>query len=404
MELVRLTTAGSVDDGKSTLVGRLLFDSKSIFEDQVQAVDRASRALGGHGLNLALFTDGLRAEREQGITIDVAYRYFATPRRKFIIADVPGHLQFTRNMVTGASTANVAVVLVDARHGIVQQTRRHCFVASLLRIPHLVLCVNKMDLVGWSQTAFEAVRAQFEEFSERLDLPDVTFIPVSALQGDNVVSASAKTPWYAGRSVLQQLEEVHIASDLNRVDLRVPVQLVLRPGIAAGTLASGSLRVGETLTCLPSKRSCTVRSLRIGERDLPSAEVPLSVTIALDGDPELARGSVLARPDNLPQQGHEIDATVCWMQDAPLEPGRRYLLQHTAHQTGCVVQRVHYGIDIDTLHRTQAPSLGRNDIGRVLLRTDEPLLFDAYRRNRVTGSFIVIDETSLTTAGAGMIR
>jgi len=408
MELMRFTTAGSVDDGKSTLVGRLLYDSKSIFQDQLDAVERASRALGSAGVNLALFTDGLRAEREQGITIDVAYRYFATPKRKFIIADTPGHLQFTRNMATGASTANLAILLVDVRQGVVEQTRRHAFVASLLRIPHLLLCVNKMDLAEWREDEFLRVREQFETFSERLDVVDVTYIPISALTGDNVVTSSQRMPWYTGRPVLQQLEEVHIASDRNHVDFRLPVQLVLgeRGSNAwfAGTIASGSIRVGEQVTVLPNGGTARIEELCVGDRRVSEAEVPLSVAVRLDRDPGVSRGAVIARPGNLPSESADIDATVCWMVPEPLEAGARLLLLHASHQTRCTVNRVQYRIEVDSLHRRDSGVLGFHDIGRVQLTTEEPLLFDSYKKNRTTGSFVLIDERTGSTAGAGMIR
>jgi bifunctional enzyme CysN/CysC len=416
-QLLRFATAGSVDDGKSTLIGRLLCDTKTIFEDQLEAVQRTSRAAGDEYLNLALLTDGLRAEREQGITIDVAYRYFATPRRKFIIADTPGHTQYTRNMVTGASTADLAIVLIDARNGLLEQSRRHTFLASLLGIPHLVVCVNKMDLVGWSRDRFEEIRADFASFAAKLDVHDVTFVPISALHGDNVVSRSGNTPWYEGSSLLHHLEEVHIASDRNLIDARFPVQWVLRPQNQtddelhdyrgyAGTVAGGVFRVGDEVVALPSGFTSTVAGIDApGGRPLDQAFTGAAVSIRLADDIDLSRGDLLCRPHNRPTVSQDIDATVCWLtEQTELAVGKRYTLQHTTRSAKAIVRTLDYRLDVNTLHRDQsAGSLTLNEIGRVRLRCQQPLLFDGYRRNRTTGSFILIDEASNNTVAAGMI-
>ena len=413
MELLRLATAGSVDDGKSTLIGRLLYDSKAIFEDQLEAVERTSRDRGDTYVDLALLTDGLRAEREQGITIDVAYRYFATPRRKFIIADTPGHLQYTRNMVTGASTANLALVLIDARKGILEQSRRHAFIASLLRIPHLVLCVNKMDLVNYDQEVFERIKDEFREFAARLDISDLTFIPISALNGDNVVDRSANMPWYEGTSLLHHLEEVHIASDRNLQDVRLPVQYVLRPKSDefhdyrgyAGTLAGGVLKPGDDVVALPS--GFATRVARIDTYDGPVEEAfsPMAVSVLLEDDIDISRGDMICRPQNRPETGQDIDAPICWMSESSiLAPGAKLALKHTTRSVRALIKDLHYRLDINTLHRDEAANeLTLNEIGRVSLRTTAPLFYDEYRRNRTTGSFILIDEATNETVGAGMI-
>jgi bifunctional enzyme CysN/CysC len=413
MELLRFATAGSVDDGKSTLIGRLLYDTKSIFQDQLEAVERTSIQMGSEYVNLALLTDGLRAEREQGITIDVAYRYFATPKRKFIIADTPGHVQYTRNMVTGASTADLALVLVDVRNGVVEQSRRHAFISTLLRIPHLVVCVNKMDLVGYDEAAFEAVKAQFREFAMKLDVSDLTFIPVSALHGDNVVERSPNMPWYQGPSLLHHLEEVHIASDRNLIDARFPVQYVLRPysdefhdyrGFA-GTVAGGVLKPGDPVMVLPSGFSSTIASIDTFDGPVGEAFPPMSVTVRLSDDIDVSRGDMLCRPHNQPHVGQDIDAMVCWMSEkASLTPGLKLGIKHTTRSARALVKDLQYRLDVNTLHREDgADRLGLNDIGRVTLRTTQPLFFDEYRRNRTTGSFILIDEATMATVGAGMI-
>jgi len=413
-QLLRITTAGSVDDGKSTLIGRLLFDSKAIFEDQLAAVQKTSADRGDEYANLALLTDGLKAEREQGITIDVAYRYFATPKRKFIIADTPGHVHYTRNMVTGASTAHLAMILVDARKGILEQTRRHAFLSTLLGIPHLVVCVNKMDLVDWSQETFEAVCADFTAFAAKLDVHDITFIPVSALVGDNIVDQSLHMPWYTGSPLLAHLEQVHVASDRNLTDVRLPVQYVLRPQRAdgsdhrsyAGTVAGGILRVGDDLVVLPSGRATSISNIWApGGRELTEAAPPMAVTVGLADDIDITRGEMFVRPRNRPHQGTEIDAMVCWFADTgQLAAGRRYLVQHTTRETRAVITELDYRLDVNTLHRdADADGLSLNEIGRVTLRTQAPLMFDAYRRNRDTGAFILVDEHTGDTVAAGMI-
>ena len=413
MDLLRFATAGSVDDGKSTLIGRLLLDSKSIFEDQLESVERTSRQRGEEYTNLALLTDGLRAEREQGITIDVAYRYFTTPRRKFIIADTPGHIQYTRNMVTGASTANVALILVDARKGVLEQSRRHAFLASLLRVPHLVLCVNKMDLVDYDPAIFESIRDEFKDFAAKLDINDLTTVPVSALNGDNVVTRSPNMPWYEGTSLLHYLEDLHIASDRNLIDVRFPVQYVVRPmhnafhdyrGYA-GTVAAGVLKAGDEVMVLPSGLTSTVESVDTFGGSVDEAFPPMSVTVRLTDDLDISRGDMLCRPHNVPAVGQDIEAMVAWMTDQPkLRAGQLLSLKHTTRQVRAKVMNLQYQINVTTLHRHEGvPHLGLNEIGRVRLRTTQPLFFDEYRRNRVTGSFILVDEASGTTAGAGMI-
>jgi bifunctional enzyme CysN/CysC len=413
MDLLRLTTAGSVDDGKSTLIGRLLWDSKTVFVDQMEHVESTSRAKGDERVNLALLTDGLRSEREQGITIDVAYRYFQTPRRKFIIADTPGHVQYTRNMVTGASTANLAVVLVDARHGLTEQSRRHAFIASLLRIPHLVLAVNKMDLVDYSEARFEEIRAEFTEFSSNLQIPDVTFIPLSALHGDNVVERSTNMPWYQGTPLLYHLEHVHIASDRNLVDPRFPVQWVIRPQSDehpdyrgyAGQVAGGTLRVGDPVVALPSGLETTIAAIDTLEGEIAEAVPPMSVTLRLADDIDVARGTMLARPSNQPAVGQDLDAMVCWMSDRPLAQRGMYALKHTTNNVRAMVTEVVYRLDVNTTHRDEtADRLEANDMGRVRLRTTAPVAYDAYARNRTTGSFILVDEASNVTVAGGMLR
>jgi len=412
-QMLRLATAGSVDDGKSTLIGRLLYDSKAIFEDQLEAVERTSRERGDEYTNLALLTDGLRAEREQGITIDVAYRYFATPKRKFIIADTPGHLQYTRNMVTGASTADLALVLVDARNGIVEQSRRHAFLASLLRVPHLVLCVNKMDLVDYDQDVFDAIATEFKQFAAKLDISDLSFVPVSALNGDNVVTRSANMPWYEGSSLLHHLEEVFIASDRNLIDARFPVQYVIRPMSGdhhdyrgyAGRVSGGVLKPGDEVIVLPSGFTSTITSIDTADGPVSEAFSPMSVTVTLADDIDISRGDMICRPHNQPEVGQDIDAMVCWMSEqAPLGPRAKYTIKHTTRTARALVKDLHYRLDINTLHRDhEAGALGLNEIGRVSLRTTAPLFFDEYRRNRDTGSFILIDEVTNNTVAAGMI-
>jgi len=416
MDILRFATAGSVDDGKSTLIGRLLYDSKAIFEDQLAAVERTSKDRGEEYTNLALLTDGLRAEREQGITIDVAYRYFATPRRKFIIADTPGHVQYTRNMVTGASTADLAVVLVDARNGLTEQSRRHAFLATLLQVPHLVLAVNKMDLVNYDVAVFERIAAEFSAFAAKLDISDLTFIPISALLGDNVVQRSANMPWYDGPSLLHHLEHVHIASDRNLIDVRFPVQYVIRPHQAtdpglhdyrgyAGEVAGGVIRPGDEVMHLPSGFTTTVRAVEAAGQPVPEAFPPMSVTLLLDDDVDISRGDMICRPHNKPTVTQDVEAMVCWMiGDKPLTPRSRFIVKHTSRTVKAIVKDLHYRIDVNTLHRDEsAGQLGLNEVGRVTLRLTQPIFCDPYTRNRLTGGMILIDEAANATAGAAMI-
>ncbi|MEU2006359.1 adenylyl-sulfate kinase [Rhodococcus sp. NPDC019627] len=416
-QLLRVATAGSVDDGKSTLIGRLLYDSKAIFEDQLESVERTSRERGDEHADLALLTDGLRAEREQGITIDVAHRYFATPHRKFIIADTPGHEQYTRNMVTGASTADLALILVDARKGVLEQTRRHAFIASLLGIPHLVLCVNKMDLVGWSEQRFEEIKEEFRQFAIKLEVHDLTFIPVSALRGDNIAQRTANMSWYEGASLLHHLEQVHVASDRNLIDARFPVQYVVRPQRQtdstwhdfrgyAGTIASGVFKPGDEVVALPSGFTSRISAIwGPGGTTLDEAFAPSAVCVQLVDQLDVGRGDMLCRPNNRPLVGSELDAMVCWFSDqASLNPDARYTLLHTTRAVRATVARLDYRLDVNTLHRDDtARSLSLNEIGRVQLKTSQPLMFDPYRRNHVTGSFVLVDESTNNTVGAGMI-
>ena len=401
MDLLRFLTCGSVDDGKSTLIGRLLYDSKSIFEDQLEAAESASVGRGDERMNLALLTDGLRAEREQGITIDVAYRYFATPKRKFIIADCPGHVQYTRNMVTGASTANLALILIDARHGVIEQTRRHSFITSLLRIPHLVVCVNKMDLVDWDKDTYEKIRDDFEEFAARFEINDITFIPMSALTGDNVVNRSANMDWYQGPSLLHHLENVHIAGDRDMIDPRFPVQWVVRPQSDEFHDYRG---YGGQVVALPSGMESKIKSIDIGGKEQQSAFPPQSVSIQLEDDIDISRGDMLCRPNNKPQSGQDIDAMVVWMTDQPMVVGKKYTIRHTSNEARCIVKELHYRMDIESLHRDEsAENLSLNEIGRISIRTTKPLFFDPYRQCRITGSFIIVDEQTNNTVGAAMI-
>jgi bifunctional enzyme CysN/CysC len=416
MELLRFATAGSVDDGKSTLIGRLLYDTKSIFEDQLESIERTSRDRGDEHTNLALLTDGLRAEREQGITIDVAYRYFATPKRKFIIADTPGHIQYTRNMVTGASTANLALILVDARNGLVEQSRRHAFIASLLRVPHLVLCVNKMDLVDYDEEVFERIRSEFRTFATKLDIGDLAAIPVSALHGDNVVTRSPSMPWYEGPSLLHHLEEVHIASDRNLRDVRFPVQYVIRPQHQtnkdlhdyrgyAGQVAGGIMKPGDDVLVLQSGLTSTIKSIDTAEGPVEEAFAPMSVVVRLEDDIDISRGDMLCRPHNSPKTTQDIEAMICWLSpDVPLTIRGMYAVKHTTRNVRAQVRELDYRIDVNSLHRDEsATELSLNEIGRVTLRTTQPLFVDEYRRNRITGSFLLIDEASGATVGAGLI-
>ena len=413
MDLLRFATAGSVDDGKSTLIGRLLLDSKAIFEDQLEAVEATSHARGYDYTDLALLTDGLRSEREQGITIDVAYRYFATPNRKFIIADTPGHVQYTRNMVTGASTADLGLVLVDARQGLTEQSRRHAVILSLLRVPHLVLCVNKMDLVDFSQERFNEIHAEFTSFATKLNIPDLTIVPISALQGDNVVTRSANMPWYDGPSLLHHLENVHVASDRDLVDARFPVQYVVRPKSDdyhdyrgyAGRVAGGVLKPGDDVLVLPSGMTSKVQGIDLFDREIDEAFPPMSVTIRLEDDVDVSRGDMICRPQNAPSPSQDIDAMVCWMSTNPLQPRQKLAIKHTTRSARALVKDVQYRLDVNSLHRDlETKSLALNEIGRVQLRTTLPLLCDPYEKNRTTGSFILIDEATGVTVGAGMIN
>ena len=412
MDLLRFTTAGSVDDGKSTLIGRLLYDSKSIFEDQLEAIERTSEQRGDGYVNLALLTDGLRAEREQGITIDVAYRYFATPKRKFIIADTPGHIQYTRNMVTGASTANLAIILVDARHGVVEQTCRHAFIASLLQIKHIVLCINKMDLVAYDEVIYNKIKEDFENFSSKLSVPDIQYIPISALHGDNVVDKSDNMPWYKGGTLLYNLENVHIGSDLNHVDSRFPVQWVIRPQTDefhdfrgyAGRVEGGVFKPGDDIVALPSGFTSKIKTIETIDGQLEEAFPPMSITITLEDNIDISRGDMIVKPNNQPKVGQDIDLMICWLGEKKLVPGGKYAIRHTTASARCVVKDIRYKVNINTLHRIEDDkSIGLNDIGRIQIRTTQPLFYDSYNRNRSTGSLILIDEFTNETVGAGMI-
>ncbi len=411
-QLLRFTTAGSVDDGKSTLIGRLLYDSKSIFEDQLEAIESTSKKKGYDGVDLALFTDGLRDEREQGITIDVAYRYFTTPKRKFIIADTPGHIQYTRNMVTGASTANVATILIDARHGVVEQTKRHTFIASLLQIPHIIVCVNKMDLVDFSEEVFTKIVSDFEDIASKMLVKDVRFIPMSALLGDNVVHRSENMKWYQGAPMLHTLETMHISSDVNKVDARFPVQTVLRPQNEshrdyrgyAGRMASGVLRVADEITVLPAGFTSKIKSIDTYKESLEEAYAPMSVAITLEDDIDISRGDMIVRSNNLPTASQDIELMLCWLHNAPAKPRAKYTIKHTSNDQKAMIKEVVYKIDIETLERiTDDDTLQMNSIAKVKIRTTKPLLADAYRENRTTGSVILVDDATNETVAAGMI-
>ena len=413
MDLLRFATAGSVDDGKSTLIGRLLLDSKAIFEDQLEAVEATSQSKGYEYTDLALLTDGLRSEREQGITIDVAYRYFATPNRKFIIADTPGHVQYTRNMVTGASTADLGLVLVDARQGLTEQSRRHAVLLSLLRVPHLVLAVNKMDLVDFDEKVFQDIHAEFTSFATKLNIPDLEVIPISALQGDNVVERSDNMKWYSGPTLMHHLENVHVASDRDLVDTRFPVQYVIRPKSDdfhdyrgyAGQVAGGILKPGDEVVVLPSGLTSKIAGIDQFDQEIPEAYPPMSVTVRLEDDLDVSRGDMIARVKNAPAPSQDIDAMVCWMTNEPLRPRQKLAIKHTTRTGRALVKDVQYRLDVNTLHRdADAAELGLNEIGRVQLRTTVPLLSDSYSKNRTTGSFILIDEATGVTVGAGMIN
>lgn len=411
-ELLRFTTAGSVDDGKSTLIGRLLFDAKAIFEDQLEAIRLTSERRGGDEIDLSLLTDGLRAEREQGITIDVAYRYFSTPKRKFIIADTPGHIQYTRNMVTGASTANVALVLVDARHGVIEQTKRHAFLASLLQIPHLVVCINKMDLVDYKEDVYNNIKFEFEKFSFKLDVKDVHFIPISALKGDNIVDRSQNMSWFEGTTLLYYLENVHIGSDHNFIDARFPIQHVIRPNTDefhdyrgyAGRVAGGIWKKGDQVTLLPSGFQSKIAKIDSMDGELEEAYPPLSVTLLLEDDLDLSRGEMIVRENNQPNVDQDIELMICWFSEKPMQLNGKYTLFHTTREARCVIKEIRYKLNINTLHRDQEDlNIGMNDIGRISIRTTKPLFFDSYRKNRITGSVILVDEGTNATVAAGMI-
>ncbi|MEM6911275.1 MAG: GTP-binding protein [Verrucomicrobiota bacterium] len=414
MDLLRFTTAGSVDDGKSTLIGRLLYDSKNIFEDQIEAVERTSKNRGDENVNLALLTDGLKAEREQGITIDVAYRYFATPKRKFIIADTPGHIQYTRNMVTGASTADLAIILVDARHGVVEQTCRHAFIANLLRIQHVAICINKMDLVDHSQEAYQQIVDDFKQFATRLsNLVDMTFIPISALHGDNVVDKSENMPWYQGPSLLYHLENVYVGGSENHVEARFPVQWVIRPMSDkwhdfrgyAGRVAGGVFKPGDEVMVLPSGFSTTIKGIHTQDGDLPEAYAPLSCAITLNDEIDISRGDMIVKKNNPPEVTQDVEAMICWFaEDKKLIPRNRYLLRHTSREVKAVVREIDYKVDINTLHKIENdPEFSLNEIGRIKLRTSAPIFLDRYNRNRKCGAFVLIDEMTNNTVAAGMV-
>ena len=414
MDLLRFTTAGSVDDGKSTLIGRLFHDTKAIFEDQLEAIEQSSKKRGDKNINLALLTDGLRAEREQGITIDVAYRYFATPKRKFIIADTPGHIQYTRNMVTGASTANLALILVDARNGVVEQTRRHSFIADLLGIKHVAVCINKMDLVGYEESAYNKVLEQFTDFASRLEnVTDITFIPISALKGDNVVDRSQNMTWYKGPPLLYHLENVYVGSDFNHVDARFPVQWVIRPQSKehhdfrgfAGRVAGGVFKKGDEVTVQPSGFRSRVKAIHTCEGEVDEAFAPMSVTMTLEDEIDISRGDMIVKQNNPPLVSQDLDAMICWFSESTkLQLGRKYTIRHTTREAKCVIKEAKYKVNVNTLHKVEDDlEVGLNDIARISLRTSAPLLHDPYKRNRQTGSFIIVDDATNATVAAGMI-
>ena len=412
-ELLKFTTAGSVDDGKSTLIGRLLYDSKSIFRDQLDSIKASSKKKGFDQIDFSLLTDGLKDEREQGITIDVAYRYFNTPNRKFIIADTPGHIQYTRNMVTGASTANAALILVDARNGVVEQTKRHSFIASLLQIPHILVCVNKMDLVNYGYEHFEKIKEEYKDFAAKLDIQDINFIPISALKGDNVVNRSEQMNWYNGPTLLHSLENIPVANDINHIDFRFPVQTVIRPHSDdfhdfrgyAGRISSGIIRVGDEVVILPSQLQSKVKHIHFGDTSLNEAYAPQSINIELDDDIDISRGDMIVKATNQPYQSQDIDAMICWMGEKPLRINDKFGIRQTTRTGRCVIKEIIYKVDLEKLKRIKGENcLHKNDIARVKIKTTTPFFFDAYRKNRNTGSFILIDENSLNTVGAGMIN
>ena len=411
-ELLRFTTAGSVDDGKSTLIGRLLYDSKSIFQDQLAAMETTSKKKGLDEIDFSLLTDGLKDEREQGITIDVAYRYFNTPNRKFIIADTPGHIQYTRNMVTGASTANAALVLIDARNGVIEQTKRHSYIASLLQIPHVIVCINKMDLVNYEKGAFEKIKEQYKDFAAKLDIQDFDFIPISALKGDNVVNRSKNMEWYNGPTLLHSLENIPVANDLNHIDFRFAVQTVLRPHTDehhdfrgyAGRISSGILRIGDQVAALPSQLQSRVKKIHCGYKDLKEAYAPQSISIELEDDIDISRGDMIVKTTNQPQNSQEIDAMICWMGEKPMQLNGKYSIKHTTRNGRAIIKEMVYVVDLNELKRIEGKtSIVKNGIARIKIKTTTPLFFDSYRTNRNTGSFILIDETNNNTVGAGML-
>jgi sulfate adenylyltransferase subunit 1 len=412
IELLRFTTAGSVDDGKSTLIGRLLYDSKSIFQDQLDAVEESSKSKGFDYVDLSLLTDGLKSEREQGITIDVAYRYFATPKRKFIIADTPGHIQYTRNMVTGASTANLAIILIDARKGMLEQTHRHSFIASLLRIPHAIVCVNKMDLVDYEQKAYDKIVNDFKAFSSKLGIKDVQFIPISALAGDNVVNRSKKMDWYEGSTLIYHLETVHISSDYNHVDCRFPIQSVIRPHTIEhqdyrgfiGRIEGGVYKPGDRVKVLPSGFMSTIKTIELNGEQITEAFAPMSVTMTLNDEIDVSRGDMIVRENNIPEIGQDIDVLITWMSIRPIQLKTKIIIKHTTNESVGMIKELKYKVNINTLHRIEdVDSIEMNDIARISIRTAKPLFYDSYKRNRVTGSIIIIDEQTNETIGAGMI-
>ena len=412
IEILRFTTAGSVDDGKSTLIGRLLYDSKSIFQDQLDAVEASSKNKGFDYVDLSLLTDGLKSEREQGITIDVAYRYFATPKRKFIVADTPGHIQYTRNMVTGASTANLAIILIDARKGMQEQTHRHCFIASLLRIPHAIVCVNKMDLVDYSEAVYDQIVSDFKAFASKLDITDIQFIPISALKGDNVVHKSGQMPWYQGSTLMYHLETVHISSDYNHIDCRFPVQSVIRPHTLdnqdfrgfAGRIDGGVFKPGDRVKTLPSGFVSTIKTIELNGQQIAEAFAPMSVTMTLHDEIDTSRGDMIVRENNSPEVGQDLEVLVTWMGSNPLRARTKVVVKHTTNQCMGMVKELKYKVDINTLHRLlDIDTLAMNDIGRISLRTAKPLFYDVYKKNRQTGSLIIIDAQTNETIGAGMI-
>ena len=411
-ELLRFTTAGSVDDGKSTLIGRLLYDSKSIFQDQLASIESTSKKKGLDEIDFSLLTDGLKDEREQGITIDVAYRYFNTPNRKFIIADTPGHIQYTRNMVTGASTANAALILIDARNGVIEQTKRHSYIASLLQIPHVLVCINKMDLVNYDKGAFEKIKEQYKDFAAKLDIQDFKFIPISALKGDNVVNRTKNMEWYNGPTLLHSLENIPVANDLNHIDFRFPVQTVLRPHTDeyhdyrgyAGRISSGILRIGDQVTALPSQMQSRVKKLHCANLEIQEAYAPQSISIELEDDIDISRGDMIVKTTNQPQNSQEIDAMICWMGENPMQLNGKYSIQHTTRSGRAIIKEIVYVVDLNELKRIEGKtSMEKNGIGRIKIKTTTPLFFDSYRTNRNTGSFILIDESNNNTVGAGMI-